>query len=58
MELLFDYLEVKHNLSSDSIELLLNFPKKSYSHSKIQNLTLKTEKLFPKAALFVKDLTD
>jgi FAS-associated factor 2 len=58
MELLFDYLEIKHNLPCESIELVLNFPKKFYSHSKIQNLTLKTEKLLPKAVLFVKDLTD
>ena len=57
IELLFDYLEVKHNLSSDKIELFLNFPKKNYNISNIQNLTLKSENLYPKADIFIKNIT-
>eukprot|EP01080_Neovahlkampfia_damariscottae_P010886 gene10886-3590_t len=57
IELLFDFLEVKYGLDSEKIELFLNFPKKNYNISNIQNLTLKSENLCPKAALFVKDIS-
>lgn len=52
---IFDFLLVEKHLQSDQYDLVSNFPKITYCMEKHKDVTLKDAKLYPQAALFVKE---
>jgi FAS-associated factor 2 len=52
---IFDYLLVEKQIPSDGYDLVSNFPKITYCMEKHKDITLKDAKLYPQAALFVKE---